>query len=77
LLGRKETVTMLADLIIFALLIAFVCVATLGHILLGLALLTRRGERRTFAGTKSEPAAIAKSSNAAADCHSIPDKLAA
>jgi len=70
-------VTMLADLIIFALIIAFVCVATLGHILLGVALLTMRGDRRASADKISVPTTIAMSSNAASDRKSMPEKLAA
>lgn len=49
---------MLADLIIFALIAAFVSVATLGHILLGVALLTGRGDLRRTAPTQARTAVI-------------------
>jgi hypothetical protein len=68
---------MLADLIILALIIAFVSVATLGHILLGIALLTRRADRHAFAGDLPAQASLATPSNAANDGALARDKLAA
>jgi hypothetical protein len=69
-------VTMLADLIILALIIAFVCVAALGHILLGVALLTGRGDRRA-SNDLPAPATAVMPSNAATEFEPARDKLAA
>jgi hypothetical protein len=70
-------VTMLADLSILALIVAFECVATLGHILLGVALLTGRGGRRAPSNGMMEPATAATPSNAASELEPARRKLAA
>lgn len=68
---------MLADLIILALIIAFVGVATLGHILLGVALLAGRGARRTSDASTSARAAVVMPPNATNEFEPARRKLAA
>jgi hypothetical protein len=67
----------MADLIILAFVIAFVCVATLGHLMVGAALLVGTGQKPSESAGKSRHAAAVADTRAANDPQPSAGKLAA